>query len=102
MIRRPPKSTLSSSSAASDVYKRQYKEYAKGPSPLLEASTFSLQDLMPARENPLASEDTDDETESVNLAASLRNGASNSGVVNSVLALGSTCLLYTSPSPRDS
>src|SRR5665648_1219554 len=28
MIRRPPRSTLSSSSAASDVYKRQVKEYA--------------------------------------------------------------------------
>ena len=26
MIRRPPRSTLSSSSAASDVYKRQFKE----------------------------------------------------------------------------
>ncbi|CZS11807.1 reactivating factor for ethanolamine ammonia lyase [Clostridioides difficile] len=30
MIRRPPRSTLSSSSAASDVYKRQIQEYAKG------------------------------------------------------------------------
>src|SRR5664280_1495950 len=29
MIRRPPRSTLSSSSAASDVYKRQLKEVAK-------------------------------------------------------------------------
>src|SRR5664280_3819333 len=32
MIRRPPRSTLSSSSAASDVYKRQIREKRAGPS----------------------------------------------------------------------
>eukprot|EP00658_Telonema_sp_P-2_P032977 TRINITY_DN242_c0_g1_i10.p1 TRINITY_DN242_c0_g1~~TRINITY_DN242_c0_g1_i10.p1 ORF type:complete len:291 (-),score=61.19 TRINITY_DN242_c0_g1_i10:702-1574(-) len=32
MIRRPPRSTLSSSSAASDVYKRQYQRRVRGPS----------------------------------------------------------------------
>eukprot|EP00656_Telonema_subtile_P012012 TRINITY_DN1601_c0_g4_i1.p1 TRINITY_DN1601_c0_g4~~TRINITY_DN1601_c0_g4_i1.p1 ORF type:complete len:271 (+),score=36.86 TRINITY_DN1601_c0_g4_i1:72-884(+) len=31
MIRRPPRSTLSSSSAASDVYKRQYQRRVRGP-----------------------------------------------------------------------
>eukprot|EP00658_Telonema_sp_P-2_P046343 TRINITY_DN3448_c0_g1_i4.p4 TRINITY_DN3448_c0_g1~~TRINITY_DN3448_c0_g1_i4.p4 ORF type:complete len:102 (-),score=37.65 TRINITY_DN3448_c0_g1_i4:992-1297(-) len=30
MIRRPPRSTLSSSSAASDVYKRQYQRRVRG------------------------------------------------------------------------
>eukprot|EP00658_Telonema_sp_P-2_P070902 TRINITY_DN6026_c0_g2_i2.p2 TRINITY_DN6026_c0_g2~~TRINITY_DN6026_c0_g2_i2.p2 ORF type:complete len:184 (-),score=40.00 TRINITY_DN6026_c0_g2_i2:451-1002(-) len=35
MIRRPPRSTLSSSSAASDVYKRQYQRRVRGAS-LLE------------------------------------------------------------------
>eukprot|EP00658_Telonema_sp_P-2_P060047 TRINITY_DN49081_c0_g1_i1.p1 TRINITY_DN49081_c0_g1~~TRINITY_DN49081_c0_g1_i1.p1 ORF type:complete len:429 (-),score=130.16 TRINITY_DN49081_c0_g1_i1:185-1471(-) len=43
MIRRPPRSTLSSSSAASDVYKRQHKTYAtfapvKGKYTLIERS----------------------------------------------------------------
>src|SRR5664280_3881024 len=36
MIRRPPRSTLSSSSAASDVYKRQYLAMAMAVSYLLE------------------------------------------------------------------
>eukprot|EP00658_Telonema_sp_P-2_P011070 TRINITY_DN1420_c0_g1_i6.p1 TRINITY_DN1420_c0_g1~~TRINITY_DN1420_c0_g1_i6.p1 ORF type:complete len:111 (-),score=21.25 TRINITY_DN1420_c0_g1_i6:150-482(-) len=33
MIRRPPRSTLSSSSAASDVYKRQYQRRVRDASP---------------------------------------------------------------------
>src|SRR5664280_3752937 len=33
MIRRPPRSTLSSSSAASDVYKRQFDDLAKNDDP---------------------------------------------------------------------
>eukprot|EP00656_Telonema_subtile_P012306 TRINITY_DN16191_c0_g1_i2.p1 TRINITY_DN16191_c0_g1~~TRINITY_DN16191_c0_g1_i2.p1 ORF type:complete len:122 (+),score=14.66 TRINITY_DN16191_c0_g1_i2:32-397(+) len=33
MIRQPPRSTLSSSSAASDVYKRQYQRRVRGASP---------------------------------------------------------------------
>eukprot|EP00658_Telonema_sp_P-2_P002742 TRINITY_DN1101_c0_g1_i7.p1 TRINITY_DN1101_c0_g1~~TRINITY_DN1101_c0_g1_i7.p1 ORF type:complete len:103 (-),score=26.26 TRINITY_DN1101_c0_g1_i7:71-379(-) len=36
MIRRPPRSTLSSSSAASDVYKRQYQRRVRGLCTLLE------------------------------------------------------------------
>eukprot|EP00658_Telonema_sp_P-2_P016620 TRINITY_DN1644_c0_g1_i4.p2 TRINITY_DN1644_c0_g1~~TRINITY_DN1644_c0_g1_i4.p2 ORF type:complete len:108 (+),score=17.20 TRINITY_DN1644_c0_g1_i4:136-459(+) len=35
MIRRPPRSTLSSSSAASDVYKRQVSTQSTGENPLI-------------------------------------------------------------------
>eukprot|EP00658_Telonema_sp_P-2_P033439 TRINITY_DN24544_c0_g1_i1.p1 TRINITY_DN24544_c0_g1~~TRINITY_DN24544_c0_g1_i1.p1 ORF type:complete len:561 (+),score=121.90 TRINITY_DN24544_c0_g1_i1:86-1768(+) len=50
MIRRPPRSTLSSSSAASDVYKRQVKEYTNLQRNLVsnpELSTFALKDMGP-------------------------------------------------------
>eukprot|EP00658_Telonema_sp_P-2_P058564 TRINITY_DN47075_c0_g1_i1.p1 TRINITY_DN47075_c0_g1~~TRINITY_DN47075_c0_g1_i1.p1 ORF type:complete len:121 (-),score=33.25 TRINITY_DN47075_c0_g1_i1:82-444(-) len=39
MIRRPPRSTLSSSSAASDVYKRQYQRRVRGQAPDMFASS---------------------------------------------------------------
>src|SRR5664280_3475687 len=42
MIRRPPRSTLSSSSAASDVYKRQMYDFAHGQSDYFEGVTHSL------------------------------------------------------------
>eukprot|EP00658_Telonema_sp_P-2_P031693 TRINITY_DN23661_c0_g1_i2.p1 TRINITY_DN23661_c0_g1~~TRINITY_DN23661_c0_g1_i2.p1 ORF type:complete len:243 (-),score=67.15 TRINITY_DN23661_c0_g1_i2:65-793(-) len=41
MIRRPPRSTLSSSSAASDVYKRQYQQYAHQPQQMWAATQQS-------------------------------------------------------------
>src|SRR5664279_5434320 len=44
MIRRPPRSTLSSSSAASDVYKRQVLQNATSPnSAILRIFSFQLQ-----------------------------------------------------------
>ena len=45
MIRRPPRSTLSSSSAASDVYKRQAIDDARATLELLAAMEQEEQDL---------------------------------------------------------
>eukprot|EP00656_Telonema_subtile_P015128 TRINITY_DN1787_c0_g1_i2.p1 TRINITY_DN1787_c0_g1~~TRINITY_DN1787_c0_g1_i2.p1 ORF type:complete len:236 (+),score=42.84 TRINITY_DN1787_c0_g1_i2:61-768(+) len=42
MIRRPPRSTLSSSSAASDVYKRQYQRRVRGSCELVHGMTATL------------------------------------------------------------
>ena len=68
MIRRPPRSTQSRSSAASDVYKRQPKKKPKAK-PAEEE---------PAEEMPAEGGSDDDPP-----------------------PLDISCLLYTSPSPRD-
>eukprot|EP00656_Telonema_subtile_P029498 TRINITY_DN3261_c0_g5_i2.p3 TRINITY_DN3261_c0_g5~~TRINITY_DN3261_c0_g5_i2.p3 ORF type:complete len:118 (+),score=32.62 TRINITY_DN3261_c0_g5_i2:90-443(+) len=54
MIRRPPRSTLSSSSAASDVYKRQYQRRVRGKDVGM-ASAAGEQDT-PFREHPTSPE----------------------------------------------
>eukprot|EP00658_Telonema_sp_P-2_P052024 TRINITY_DN40151_c0_g1_i1.p1 TRINITY_DN40151_c0_g1~~TRINITY_DN40151_c0_g1_i1.p1 ORF type:complete len:148 (+),score=27.68 TRINITY_DN40151_c0_g1_i1:91-534(+) len=46
MIRRPPRSTLSSSSAASDVYKRQVSTQSTGSSSAPKWSTMHRRDVM--------------------------------------------------------
>ena len=77
MIRRPPRSTLDRSSAASDVYKRQL---------------IMLNESMPAMKafrEALAS------------SSSLLVHADSNFRALSVTALSYCCLLYTSPSPRD-
>ena len=81
MIRRPPRSTLDRSSAASDVYKRQLlKEQierleAEKKMILLNPRYMLLQKYIP---------DTDDIPD-----------------VNWLKIKNDACLLYTSPSPRD-
>ena len=72
MIRRPPRSTLDRSSAASDVYKRQVVERPLGDALLLDELPDRLQ-LLDAHAQLVA---------------------------DGVDRLGD-CLLYTSPSPRD-
>eukprot|EP00658_Telonema_sp_P-2_P006290 TRINITY_DN12405_c0_g1_i2.p1 TRINITY_DN12405_c0_g1~~TRINITY_DN12405_c0_g1_i2.p1 ORF type:complete len:158 (-),score=35.04 TRINITY_DN12405_c0_g1_i2:81-554(-) len=48
MIRRPPRSTLSSSSAASDVYKRQYQRRVRGcRKPAMQPTLLALLLLAP-------------------------------------------------------
>ena len=74
MIRRPPRSTLDRSSAASDVYKRQLEDRAGDP------------DLVHGGE---AHEDI----------AHVADGAIAGDQLEVALSQG--CLLYTSPSPRD-
>ena len=75
MIRRPPRSTLDRSSAASDVYKRQmiYIETPANP-------TNDLIDIQAKKEIAKHFSTKDKEV---------------------YLAVDNTCLLYTSPSPRD-
>ena len=69
MIRRPPRSTLDRSSAASDVYKRQVVRFKK---------------------------DLKRKNEFIEVLEKYRNYKFGSFTVNKI------CLLYTSPSPRDS
>src|SRR5665648_1300350 len=55
MIRRPPRSTLSSSSAASDVYKRQglgYRELADQLTGYVLSLGFTHVQLLPVAEHP--------------------------------------------------
>ena len=73
MIRRPPRSTLDRSSAASDVYKRQ-------PLPVLVANAATCSQTGGRRQD--------------GAARATRRGAARQ-------ARHPTCLLYTSPSPRD-
>eukprot|EP00658_Telonema_sp_P-2_P045012 TRINITY_DN3290_c0_g1_i14.p1 TRINITY_DN3290_c0_g1~~TRINITY_DN3290_c0_g1_i14.p1 ORF type:complete len:473 (+),score=136.30 TRINITY_DN3290_c0_g1_i14:126-1544(+) len=71
MIRRPPRSTLSSSSAASDVYKRQYQRRVRGREPgkmtsllghaLQQTENLIEQQLLDPEEDPDA-EDWDNDT----------------------------------------
>ena len=68
MIRRPPRSTLDRSSAASDVYKRQGKTYS---------------------------------TEEKIIAYEIFNEPNLPKDIKAINSYVNTCLLYTSPSPRD-
>src|SRR5664280_557716 len=55
MIRRPPRSTLSSSSAASDVYKRQFHACRACPAaPLIRLSSELIATNHPVRESTRA------------------------------------------------
>ena len=72
MIRRPPRSTLDRSSAASDVYKRQLEK-------LVEVRTAELRQAKDALEGDIKRRQ----------------------LVEDELLQRNNCLLYTSPSPRD-
>ena len=86
MIRRPPRSTLDRSSAASDVYKRQGNTLENGDNVVLtqalnvKGTSFSAAKGTIVKKIKLVS----DNTEQIE------------GKINE-----QTCLLYTSPSPRD-
>ena len=59
MIRRPPRSTLDRSSAASDVYKRQFIKVNRSFANLLaytesELLNLSILDLIPAEDKPVS------------------------------------------------
>eukprot|EP00658_Telonema_sp_P-2_P016450 TRINITY_DN16388_c0_g1_i5.p1 TRINITY_DN16388_c0_g1~~TRINITY_DN16388_c0_g1_i5.p1 ORF type:complete len:100 (-),score=31.69 TRINITY_DN16388_c0_g1_i5:104-403(-) len=99
MIRRPPRSTLSSSSAASDVYKRQghiiIANIGDSRSVLATGGKTVPMSFDHKPTNAGEQKRIEDAGGSVTL-----------GRVNGDLAvsraLGDFCLLYTSPSPRDS
>ena len=119
MIRRPPRSTLDRSSAASDVYKRQayglQKEYAKSIDDISRCIALGRTDrlvyLQRARYyqgygqfqnaindlNQVILADAKD-TEALQLRADCREANLDlEGALKDLEA----CLLYTSPSPRD-
>src|SRR5674536_380707 len=97
MQRRPPRSTLVASSAASDVYKRQARGYS---SRRREAENALLQCLQvdeqvgPFRAGELPLRHRRLQAAALGVEA-LRDGLAQRGI-----RVG--CLLYTSPSPRDS
>ena len=74
MIRRPPRSTLDRSSAASDVYKRQYEDYLRQFGWGANAQEADQRRAVLAAPRLAAQERAD---------------------------WAEACLLYTSPSPRD-
>ena len=102
MIRRPPRSTLDRSSAASDVYKRQVLErgltsivFVIGITSWPSTARLVRSQVLSIRERLY-----------VDRARAL--GAGRWHIVSrhilpnvTPLVLASTCLLYTSPSPRD-
>eukprot|EP00658_Telonema_sp_P-2_P042293 TRINITY_DN30348_c0_g1_i2.p1 TRINITY_DN30348_c0_g1~~TRINITY_DN30348_c0_g1_i2.p1 ORF type:complete len:137 (+),score=27.95 TRINITY_DN30348_c0_g1_i2:142-552(+) len=136
MIRRPPRSTLSSSSAASDVYKRQMqsppakppKKSKPNPSqryafwlvpPTGSMQHAALQELIQRHSQSsfephvtLAAYESNDQDFAIataqrlasTLPAVIRIGFSgvNTSVTYHQCVFLSACLLYTSPSPRDS
>ena len=83
MIRRPPRSTLDRSSAASDVYKRQHEEWIRAVlenrPDLTAVQLRRTRDLMDLHARDCLVEDFEELIPSLILP----------------------CLLYTSPSPRD-
>src|SRR5674536_395584 len=118
MIRRPPRSTLSSSSAASDVYKRQvYRTAAFGFD-----SAEDYRDVLAGERAGYAYSRYDNPTADAFAAAvaALEGAGLDREVVGQPFASGMAaisaalwtltrsggrvvaCLLYTSPSPRDS
>ena len=85
MIRRPPRSTLDRSSAASDVYKRQVYQFLHsdyGTQTIEDLRSVGVQLTEPQREE-------------------LPTGVAASALEGKTLVVTGTCLLYTSPSPRD-
>eukprot|EP00656_Telonema_subtile_P038227 TRINITY_DN42904_c0_g1_i1.p1 TRINITY_DN42904_c0_g1~~TRINITY_DN42904_c0_g1_i1.p1 ORF type:complete len:109 (+),score=24.61 TRINITY_DN42904_c0_g1_i1:50-376(+) len=98
MFRRPPRSTLSSSSAASDVYKRQRNDNGKQfplPSPVEDIATF----LLVRGEYAWMGYGWLGCTDSYERPPELNTDVGTP--VDATCREASTCLLYTSPSPRD-
>src|SRR5678815_6050128 len=102
MIRRPPRSTLDRSSAASDVYKRQGRGCVD--------QIFTLKQViekMREKKNKLylGFMDLQQEYDRVNREALWQvlviYGVGGS-LLNGIKSMYEDCLLYTSPSPRDS
>ena len=85
MIRRPPRSTQSRSSAASDVYKRQGTANGLFKMDILTEKIVKIEILHPEFKNKDIS--------------SIVRGIAIDNFKNAWITI---CLLYTSPSPRDS
>eukprot|EP00658_Telonema_sp_P-2_P052468 TRINITY_DN40691_c0_g1_i1.p2 TRINITY_DN40691_c0_g1~~TRINITY_DN40691_c0_g1_i1.p2 ORF type:complete len:102 (-),score=19.53 TRINITY_DN40691_c0_g1_i1:83-388(-) len=101
MIRRPPRSTLSSSSAASDVYKRQGHMSLSilcdswSPAITIQRVVQSICSLLsdPEPDEPLMPD--------IALLYKRNHAKFNANAAEWTMQYA-ICLLYTSPSPRDS
>eukprot|EP00658_Telonema_sp_P-2_P072956 TRINITY_DN62025_c0_g1_i1.p1 TRINITY_DN62025_c0_g1~~TRINITY_DN62025_c0_g1_i1.p1 ORF type:complete len:100 (-),score=19.82 TRINITY_DN62025_c0_g1_i1:167-466(-) len=99
MIRRPPRSTLSSSSAASDVYKRQVQSPRTATSALAATDNNIVpvaSSLRPESPPPVVGPRRSITFTKAASELSVHSSSPNEG------ELVGGCLLYTSPSPRDS
>src|SRR5664279_6413214 len=99
MIRRPPRSTLSSSSAASDVYKRQVNSMTNK---IYVADWCGNDPNCTSGGTVTVIDGATDNTLSVNVGFNPYGVAVNS-MTNKIYVANwcGNCLLYTSPSPRD-
>eukprot|EP00656_Telonema_subtile_P017600 TRINITY_DN19461_c0_g1_i1.p1 TRINITY_DN19461_c0_g1~~TRINITY_DN19461_c0_g1_i1.p1 ORF type:complete len:108 (-),score=20.92 TRINITY_DN19461_c0_g1_i1:36-359(-) len=97
MIRRPPRSTLSSSSAASDVYKRQVLYSPIHPHELLESQGSTT--LTMTKSSSVAMHGGLEQISKLILKP-LKHPSVDITTLGIPLQ-PQTCLLYTSPSPRD-
>ena len=95
MIRRPPRSTLDRSSAASDVYKRQDQERQRLSRELHDSVGQSLIAVKLHLENAGNHSFSQIRT-SVDLSKDMIDQT-----IDEVRRVTNACLLYTSPSPRD-
>eukprot|EP00658_Telonema_sp_P-2_P053329 TRINITY_DN41815_c0_g1_i1.p1 TRINITY_DN41815_c0_g1~~TRINITY_DN41815_c0_g1_i1.p1 ORF type:complete len:105 (-),score=28.41 TRINITY_DN41815_c0_g1_i1:175-489(-) len=104
MIRRPPRSTLSSSSAASDVYKRQ-RGKSRLETLVLSSNYFSCR--VPSLDSASrlgvgAFLEPQAEARLKALKQITKPGYAMEDILDTYIEPNATCLLYTSPSPRDS
>eukprot|EP00657_Telonema_sp_P-1_P005532 TRINITY_DN22962_c0_g1_i1.p2 TRINITY_DN22962_c0_g1~~TRINITY_DN22962_c0_g1_i1.p2 ORF type:complete len:119 (+),score=32.23 TRINITY_DN22962_c0_g1_i1:9-365(+) len=108
MIRRPPQSTQSRSSAASDVYKRQGSTSPLEPATPLHAHTAATPPPTKTK-SPTSTSLQSHKTVTLKQQLQQPNSRSSRGSVVSAAAddrsgeftNNGDCLLYTSPSPRD-
>ena len=97
MIRRPPRSTLDRSSAASDVYKRQVSILGGTPMNVTwNVASTTAAPVSCAAVNILLSTDG-----GYTYPITLASGVANDGAETVTTPNPNSCLLYTSPSPQD-
>eukprot|EP01015_Nassula_variabilis_P035961 TRINITY_DN9161_c0_g1_i1.p1 TRINITY_DN9161_c0_g1~~TRINITY_DN9161_c0_g1_i1.p1 ORF type:complete len:109 (-),score=58.58 TRINITY_DN9161_c0_g1_i1:38-364(-) len=108
MIRRPPRSTQSRSSAASDVYKRQEKEHeVSSKKNFIEQMqlrcSINEKELKVLQQKLQLIYQANPQLEVTLQESIMQRANSQNSVQNESFAdRTNTCLLYTSPSPRDS
>eukprot|EP00658_Telonema_sp_P-2_P060897 TRINITY_DN49684_c0_g1_i1.p1 TRINITY_DN49684_c0_g1~~TRINITY_DN49684_c0_g1_i1.p1 ORF type:complete len:110 (+),score=24.41 TRINITY_DN49684_c0_g1_i1:119-448(+) len=109
MMRRQPCSPLSSSSAASDVYKRQVPENGNGsacnrPVVIIEPETQHQDNTSNNIANTAVVEEDSAEQKKSSFARKVARRRSSMHFLEATIESlsNSACLLYTSPSPRDS
>src|SRR5680860_1919223 len=101
MIRRPPRSTQSRSSAASDVYKRQKRDIEKPfLMPLEDIFSIEGRGTVVTGRIERGVVNINQEVELVGIKDTRKVVVTGIEMFNKQLNRGEACLLYTSPSPR--